>query len=298
MGHVKVDPADVEAAEQSTLWKLFTNWTTAIPLSVGLAIPLFAYDFIVMDFHMELAAIFWTSVAMVYKNLGGSLRTAIMEENDEIKKDLLKAEGDYFNALQENIEVHKKATGLPNYVRMLAQGETELKHLEAEAATRRMRAAEVDHMLSMLQYLASTSSGADADTDSHVIAAAQSETEAQLSSSKQLQQDSIADAIAALKAGGAPQPGNTTEKVFMAALKKLRDTPEKEDPAVEAAKKAQELDIFNKRFGFVQATVTEDMAAKAKADPVAHALLQAKVGGEVVQGAKINAVNPMDFVKA
>lgn len=42
--HVKVDPADVEAAEQSTLWKLFTNWTTAIPLSVGLAIPLFAYD--------------------------------------------------------------------------------------------------------------------------------------------------------------------------------------------------------------------------------------------------------------
>jgi hypothetical protein len=297
--HVKVDPADVEAAEQSTLWKLFTNWTTAIPLSVGLAIPLFTYDFIVMDYHMELAAIFWTSVAMVYRNLGGTLRAAIMDENADIKKDLLKAEAGYFDALKENIDVHKKAVGLPEYVHMLAAGETDLKHLEAQAATSRMRAGEVDRMLDMLRYLANTSSGADADTDSTAIAAAQAETEAKLASDKALQQATIADAIAALKAGGAPQAGNTTEKVFMSALKQLRDAPIKEDPAVEQAKAAQELDIFNKRFGFVHKTVSADMMSKAASDPVAKALLTAKVGGaEPAEGAKLQTVNPMDFLRA
>jgi hypothetical protein len=37
-----VDPKDVE--NEGMLWKLFTNWKTAFPLSLGLSIPLFAFD--------------------------------------------------------------------------------------------------------------------------------------------------------------------------------------------------------------------------------------------------------------
>lgn len=89
--------------------QLATNWKTAIPLSLGFAIPLFAYDvstcptiatsclslfvrrilmvqIIVMDSHMELAAIFWSSVAMVQMNFGSTIRNSIQEENDEIKQ--------------------------------------------------------------------------------------------------------------------------------------------------------------------------------------------------------------------
>ena len=39
---VKVNPADVE--NKGFFWDLMTNWKTAIPFTIGVSIPVFAYD--------------------------------------------------------------------------------------------------------------------------------------------------------------------------------------------------------------------------------------------------------------
>jgi hypothetical protein len=294
--HVKVDPADVE--NEGMIWKLATNWKTAIPLALSIAVPAFVFDVIVVDSHMELAAIFWACVAMVYRNAGDAIRGSLAEENEEVKKTLYGAEGEYFAALQENIDVHKKAIGLPGYVKAINVGERALKAVEAAAATRRVRATEAARMAEMLEYLAATSGVEEGAAASTAIVDAQLAVDAKLAEGGAEQQATIADAIAALKAGGQLALGNTTEKLFNAAYTTYVNNPPKPDPAAAAAQKERESEIFNKRFGFVERALSEGELAKAQGDAAAMALLQARTGGNVSAGAALKDPNPMDFLRA
>lgn len=204
------------------------------------------------------------------------------------------AEREYFESLEENIDVHRKAVDLPKYVKMINEGERALRHIEAEAATRRVKNQEVNRMIQMLDYLAMTSKGDEADTGDDMIVKATSSAEKKLLEDKQTQKQSIADAIEALKAGGVPKSGNTTEKLFTEGIKEYKQNPPKPDPEKLKADKEREREIFNKRFGFTADTVTESMLEAAKADQAKWAVLKAKVGGATPEvGMKIQAPNPI-----
>jgi hypothetical protein len=294
--HVKVDPADVE--NEGTLWKLFTNWKTAIPLSVGIAIPLWVNDVIVMDFHMELAAIFWASIAMVYNNFGSTIRAALVEENTEIKRQVFDAESKYMAALERNIEVHEKAIGLPQYVMMLNKGERHVRGLEANASTKHMRAAETQRMIDMLDYLSTGRTAGGSGAGDLVSSAVHHAVGLALQRNAQMQQATVQDAIDALLAEGVPKRGNVTEKLFAGASKHFKANPPRAADVDPAAQAAHEKELFNKRFGFADTTITETMISKAKDSAASWSVLKAMAGGaEPTVGAPIVYPNPIAYSK-
>ncbi len=193
--------------------------------------------------------------------------------------------------------MYTKAQDAPQLAAHMNTGERALRKLEAAAASTNVKVTEVKRMQEMLEYL-STLQGASAAGQADTAAVlANRATEAKLESDSALQQATIADAIAALKAGGMPQPGNTTEKVFAAEFENVKKNPPKADPAVAAAQKQRDNEIFAKRFGFVDRSVTETMLNKAKSDSAAWAVLTAKTGGDPKVGAALSDPNPLQFRK-
>ena len=195
------------------------------------------------------------------------------------------------------MDVYTKAQDAPQLAAHMNTGERALRKLEAAAASSNVKVTEVKRMQEMLEYL-STLQGASAAGQADTAAVlAHRAAEAKLESDASMQQATIADAIAALKAGGMPQAGNTTEKLFAAEFESVKKNPPKADPAVAAAQKQRDNDIFAKRFGFVDRAVTETMMTKAKAEPAAWAVLSAKTGGEPKVGATLSDPNPLQYRK-
>jgi len=217
--------------------------------------------------------------------------------NPFFRSALYKAEAEYFAAIDEAMDVYTKAQDAPQLAAHMNTGERALRKLEAAAASTNVKVTEVKRMQEMLEYL-STLRGASAAGEADTAAVlAHRATEAKLESDASLQQATIADAIAALKDGGMPLPGNTTEKLFMAEFANVKKNPPKADPAVAAAQQQRDTEIFAKRFGFVDRAVTETMLNKAKAEPAAWAVLSAKAGGEPKVGATLSDPNPLQFRK-
>jgi hypothetical protein len=255
------------------------------------------FQVIVVDSHMELAAIFWASIAMVQMNAGQSIRDSIEEETLDMKKDLIAQESRYFDALRANIDAHEKTASVPALVRAMNVGERALRVVEAAATTRRVQNSTAADMVAALDYLVMTQGSAEASADSDLAVTAQAETEKKLAEDSKAQAASIADAIAALKAGGAPQAGNTTEKLFVEAVHAYKTSPPKKDAAAEAADREKSAEIFSKRFGYTQRVVTAEMAAAAAENAAVHAELTSKCGGAApVEGAAITNPNPLDFM--
>jgi len=293
--HVKLDPADVE--KTSFLYGIMNNWKTALPAIIAVGFPVFVFDVVFMDYHVELAGVTLTTAAIGMANLGPAIRKMLSADVTETKDALYKAEAEYFAAIDEAMDVYTKAQDAPQLAAHMNTGERALRKLEAAAASTNVKVTEVKRMQEMLEYL-STLQGASAAGQADTAAVlANRATEAKLESDSALQQATIADAIAALKAGGMPQPGNTTEKVFAAEFENVKKNPPKADPAVAAAQKQRDNEIFAKRFGFVDRSVTETMLNKAKSDSAAWAVLTAKTGGDPKVGAALSDPNPLQFRK-
>jgi hypothetical protein len=214
-----------------------------------------------------------------------------------LRSALYKAEAEYFAAIDEAMDVYTKAQDAPQLAAHMNAGERALRQMEAVAASTSVKVAEVKRMEEMLQYLSTLQGASVAGAADTAAVLAHRATEAKLEMDSALQQATIADAIAALKAGGMPLVDNTTDKTFIAEFENVKKNPPKADPAVAAAQKQRDTEIFAKRFGFMDRTVTEVMMTKALAEPAAHAVLSAKTGGEPKLGATLSDPNPLQFRK-
>lgn len=210
---------------------------------------------------------------------------------------LFKAEAEYFQAIDEAMVAYSKVQDAPQLAAHLNAGERALRAKEAEAKSVAIKTAETNRMVDMLEYLTALKGSSAADSADVAAVLAHRQAEAKIEGDKALQQATIADAIAALKADGAPVAGNATEKAFAAAFESIKKNPPKADPAVEAAEIERNNEIFAKRFGLAARTVTEGMLKRAKEDPAQWAILSAKVGGEPTEGAALSDPNPLAFRK-
>lgn len=105
---------------------------------------------------------------------------------------------------------------------------------------------------------------------------ARSSVEAQLASDAALQQKSVEAAIKSLKEGTAAE--DVVAPLFASAVAKARAELASK-PAAKPFTNPQQIEMFNKRFGYAETAVSEATLAKAKGDATAMAALTGKVGG-------------------
>ncbi len=292
---VKLDPKDVEGG--SFVWSLLSNVRIAVPLGIAMAIPLFVNNIVVLDSHVELAAVFWTSMFLAQKYAGGAIKGMFLSESEATKSELLKAESDYLAALGKNIESHERLVGLPSAVRTLNAADRALRTREAAAATLRVKQRERDHMVAMLTFLTQVGSSEVEDEGASVVRTAVRTASARLLQDSAAQQAMILEAIASLQSGEVALP--TAEKALDAAVDAAvaeANARAADSSAARAAEAAKLRDLFNKRFGFGEATVSEKALEKAKSAPEEWALLVAKVGGaQPTVGTRYVLKSPLDY---
>ncbi|CAE7405001.1 unnamed protein product, partial [Symbiodinium sp. KB8] len=81
--HVKLDPADVE--KTGFIYGILNDWRTALPMALAVGFPVFAYDVVFMDYHVELAGIALATLGMGVVNLGPAIRKMLSEDVVEAK---------------------------------------------------------------------------------------------------------------------------------------------------------------------------------------------------------------------
>lgn len=289
--HVKLDPKDVE--EEGPLFKAFTDWRTALPLTALLATPGYLYNIFVLDERVQLALITWSTLAILKVNVGPAIGKMFSEGAQEIRDEVYNVEKGYRDALAEAIHSHETVMGLEEDLRERHIAERALKHREAAATTRAVRVGEVAKMKAMLENMVQTSEAAGEDLEKAVDDNATASITTALASDAALQQASIEDAIAAIENNDTNLFASTVATRYIAEI-------EKEIAAAEAGgedkeKEAMRRDIFAKKFGFSD-VVTADMMRQANDDPKVYAVLKAKLGGaEPAEGARISQKMPIDY---
>ena len=148
---VKVDPADVES--QGMLWKIFTDWRTALPATGLLALPMYLYDVFVLDERVMLALITWFTFAMIRTQVGPGLGESLKQTAIDEAQELYDVEDAYRAALSETAAAHKNVLDLVTDLQAKHAAERALKVLEAKAATRELRVEQTLKMKAMLDYM-------------------------------------------------------------------------------------------------------------------------------------------------
>jgi hypothetical protein len=292
---MKMAPEDVE--NQGILWKVFTDWRTAVPASAMLATPFFLTDLFVFDMRIQLAAIFWTTMALLKINAAPAINDMFEQGIKEIKDEVYGAEAKYRDALASTTALHESIMGLEADLETRNAAERELKAEEAAALTRAIRFAEVSRMREMLDAMVTASASADDDTDKLIDSASIAAVSSKLASDAAFQQASIDDAIAAAADNSMNLFDSTVAKEFISTLEGEIAKAEA-GSGDDAAKEAARRDIFDKKFGFNVTEVSEDAAKVAAQDAREHAILTAKLGGAAVTaGAKFVVRSPMSYAK-
>jgi hypothetical protein len=121
--------------------------------------------------------------------------------------------------------------------------------------------------------------GGAADAELSVVKAAREATEAALEKDSSLQQSSIAAAIRALQQGATAPTDDVVAPLFADKLRKARaDLAAK--PASKPLSNAHQIELFKKRFGYVEDAVSPATLERASKDAAALAVLTGKVGGK------------------
>jgi hypothetical protein len=139
--------------------------------------------------------------------------------------------------------------------------------------------------------------GGAADADLVVAKIARESVEASLEKDSALQQASINSAIRALKEGVLVASDDIVGPLFAEKQRKARaDLAAK--PSAKPMTNAHQIDLFNKRFGYVEATVSSATLERASKDAAALAVLTGKVGGKTpVVGMPYAIKSPILFTK-
>mmetsp|Transcript_10135 Transcript_10135/g.24258 ORF Transcript_10135/g.24258 Transcript_10135/m.24258 type:complete len:381 (-) Transcript_10135:134-1276(-) len=291
--HMKVDPKDVE--EPGLLWKIFSDWRIAFPVSSIAVMPLLLYDVISVDMRMMLAGVTVTAFTILKTQVGPLLADSMEAGMKEVRDSLYKTEADYRDAVESLAATHRTALGLADDLRARNEAERELKHLEAAAATQEVRFEQVVRMRTMLDAMVLMGEAGSADTDKAIDAAAMASISSALTSDAALQQASIDDAIAAVEdRANTNLYESTVAKTYISTLE--AEIEKADSGGDEAARAAHQRDIFNKKFGFTSETVTAAQAKAAAEDPKQWATLTAMCGGKApTEGTKIVFRSPVSY---
>lgn len=293
---VELDPKDVEAAQRGAFWNLFTDFKTAVPAILVIGFPLVGQGHIIMDWHVEAAAIFWTVAFGLSAVAKDGLFNAMSAGPEARRSEVLEAEAGYTKAIRDTMLAHERTVALPGVMAELNSALAHLHQQEAKAATVQVKLEHHNKMVAMLDYLVATQASQAADSGSDlVVRAAVDATEDKLATDKAFASKVLDEAIAAFAAAEAA-PKTALSDEFVAQLAKFEANPP-EDPSVDPeAEEAKSRALFEKRFGYDVDTVTEAMMKKAQTSPIAKAYLTARCGGaEPAVGVPIVERSPIDF---
>ena len=106
-------------------------------------------------------------------------------------KALLAAESDLNAEIADAAETFKAGSNVVAYAKLVNDAERALRAAEADAATRRMRAAQRDAMVAQLDFLVSLQASSSAGSDAAVVKAARAGVEAALEKDSKAQQATI-----------------------------------------------------------------------------------------------------------
>lgn len=211
-------------------------------------------------------------------------------------KALLGHEKDLNEEIAASMETFKAGGSVVDYIRTVNAAERGLRSLEAQAATRKVLISQRDALVEQLNYLVNLQASGAADTEAAVAKAARAAVETQLEKDASLQQRSIDAAIKALKEGSISE--DVVAPLYSAAVEKAK--AELAGAAVKASPfaDAQQQDIFKKRFGYVEESVSEGTLHRAQGDSAVMAVLTGKLGGAVPKvGAAYKVKAPIAYLK-
>lgn len=289
--HIKLDPADVE--KEGFLFKVFTDWRTALPVTALLAVPMYLYDIFVLDERLQLAMIFWSTMAILKVNVGPMIGDTLSQGRQAISDSVYGVESAYRKALTSTIATHNTIMGLDEDLRVRHEAERALKHVEAAAATRAVAVEQVAKMKEMLEYMAMANETAAGAIERNVDSAALAAVSGKLKSDAAFQQASIDDALKALEDASVDTFTSTLGTAYVAALES--EVAKAEEGGEDAAAVAARREIFAKKFGFAD-KVTADMLKGADGDAKAMAVLTAMCGGKApTAGSAIKFKMPIDY---
>lgn len=244
---VKVNPDHV--LQHGPVWSFFSDWRTAIPGALMLSLPLWMFNVLPgLDERMELALI-TVSAGWVAIKVGGPLARGFKRSRVATRvKALLQHESELNAEISEAIDAYGAGSNVVSYARAVNNAERALKALEAEAATKRVKSAARDALVSQLDYLVSLQASGAGAAEAEVLKAARSTVESSFEKDAKLQQASVDAAIKALTTGSSAASDDVVSPLFTKALESAR----KDNAAKPAAKpfaNPQLVDIFRKRFG-------------------------------------------------
>jgi len=289
---VKVDPKDVET--EGLVWKTFTNWKTAIPVTALLALPAFVFDVVVVDERFELMLIFWSTMAMFQANFGGAVKKTLTDQIEQIKNELYGAEKKYNTALENCLDAHKKGQYLVDHVKTINAADRAIKAVEAAAKTRALKIEQRNKYVEMLDYLVAVTESKSTGALQEVVSRSRSTVETKLTADAALQQKLIENAILALQTGEKDE--ETVPSLVHATVVETGEALQAELASGDALD-SRVVELFQKRFDFSD-EVTPEMLQKAKADPKEWALLVGKVAGQQpVVGMPLYQRSPLEFVE-
>ena len=245
---VKVDPAHVEGVSRSPLYALMSDWKTAVPAALFVAMPFYTSGKLPgFDERMELAMIVMTAGVLIFKEVGpmfARMQSAALEAKN---KALYAEEAAFNDEIAHAVEVMHAGLSVPETVKTVNAAERALRAVEAEAATRKAAHARREAAQHALDFLVSLKSAAGAESEGASLRAARSAVESALEKDAAVQQRSIDAAIKALKDGAAAPADDVIEPLFAkaaAAAKAEISGRAAANPFTTAAN----VDMFRKRF--------------------------------------------------
>jgi len=194
-------------------------------------------------------------------------------------------------------DVFKAGLAIPETIKTVHAAERALRAVEAAAASRKVSIAARDEIVAQLDYLVSLKNSAAGETGAAVVKTARASVESSLEKDSAVQQKSIEAAIKALKEG----TSNTQDDVIAPLFTKAVEAA----TASLAAKTTsnpftspQQIEMFKKRFGYVEDAVSESTLSRAKTDKAVSATLTGKVGGKApAVGDKYVLKAPITYLK-
>jgi hypothetical protein len=111
------------------------------------------------------------------------------------------------------------------------------------------------------------------------VRTAREAVEASLEKDAALQQSSISAAIRALKDGATAAADDVVAPLFADKLRQARAELAAK-PASKPMLNAHQIDLFKKRFGYIESAVSQDTLDRASKDAASLAVLTGRVGGK------------------
>jgi hypothetical protein len=193
------------------------------------------------------------------------------------RRALLEAEKELNTEIAGSIDAFRAGTQVVDFMKAVHVGERALRKLEVQAASRRTVIAQRDALVDQMSYLVALQAAGKGAGDAAVVGTARATVESTLEKDAAAQQKSVAAAIKALSEGS--QTEDVVAPMYSKALAQARaDLAAK--PASRPLLDPAQVDMFKKRFGYTDETVTESALKHAAADPSAMAVLTGKVGGK------------------